>query len=334
MGINATLCCMIITLFASSGLWAGDMIDLRGRPFSDPSVISGMPDEWLTKPIIYEDWAEGADVAVSLDQHFYQFFEPIISAYAKKHDLSIKVREGTCGISSGLLYRKAVDIGGFCCPPGETDRLPQLRFHTLGITGLTVLVHPDNPVNDISLDHVQRIFQGKITNWNELKTPRGDDGPDMTIHPFARLHCKLRPGHWCLLLAHEDMFSSRLYEVGSIAEVIEKAAMNRQAIAGFESLYMTYFRYPQKNRPKVLTIDGKSPENMEDIISGTYPLYFVFNITTWEGKGVENPEAQKLVNYLFTQLTHIDTKYGIAPADRLRESGWKFRGNELVEEPK
>jgi hypothetical protein len=333
-GVTASLCFIVIFLVVASRAWADDIINLRGKPFSDPSVISEMPQEWLMQPIKYEDWAEGADMAVSLDQHFYQFFEPMIAEYAKKHHLNIKVREGTCGISSGLLYRKAVDIAAFCCPPGETDRLPQLRYHTLGITGLTVLVHPDNPVDDISLDQARKIFQGKITNWSELKTSRGDAGPDMRIQAFARLHCKLRPGHWCSLLAHEDLFSSRLYELGSIPDVIEQAATNPKAISGFESPYMAYYRYAQEIQPKLLTIDGTSPVNIEDVISGRYPMYFIFNVTTWDGKGVENPEAQKLVDYLLTQVERIDTKYSIAPASRLREAGWKFSGNELLGEPK
>jgi hypothetical protein len=316
------------------GVWGDDSSGLlQGKAFSDPSKVIEMPDEWHEGSIKYENWARGADIAVSLDQHFYQLYRPFIEKYANDNRLNIKVMEGTCGISSGLLYRKAVDIAGFCCPPSDYDRLPGILFHTLGITGLTVLVHPDNPIDNITIDQARWIFQGKITNWSELKTASGHPGPDMFIQAFARLHCKLRPGHWCSLLADEDLLSPRLYESGSIPDVIEMAAKNPQAIAGFESFYMAYHRYGQEKRPKFLTIDGYSPDNPDDLISGRYPMYFVFNVTTWEGEKTENPDARKLVDYLMQQVKYVDREYNIIPVSRLRQAGWKFKGNELVGEP-
>lgn len=330
----AVSCIAIFQLFVMQAYAENQPVGLQGESFSDPARISEVPSNWISQPLQYEEWAKGADVAVSLDQHFYQFFKPVIERYADEHKLKINVREGTCGISSGLLYRKAVDIGGFCCPPAASDRLPGLRFHTLGITGLMILVHPDNPVDNITLDQARKIFQGRITRWSWLKTAAGRPGPDTMIQVFARLHCKLRPGHWCSLLSNEDLFSTGLYELGSIPDVIEAASVNPQAIAGFESIYMTYYRYPQKIKPKILTIDGYSPENSQDIISGKYPIYFVFNITTWEGKSVENPHAQRLVDFLMQQIGHIDNRYNVIPASRLREAGWKFIGNELVGGPR
>jgi hypothetical protein len=44
-------------------------VDLRGPAFSDPSSRVAMPPQWERQPILYESWAEGADLAVSLDQH-------------------------------------------------------------------------------------------------------------------------------------------------------------------------------------------------------------------------------------------------------------------------
>ena len=67
---------------------------------------------------------------------------------------------------------------------------------------------------------------------------------------------------------------------------------------------------------------------------GTCGIYRTYNITTWEGKGVENHRAKRLVEYLLKEVEHLDPKYGFAPASRLRKSGWKFKGDELVGEPR
>ena len=76
-----------------------------------------------------------------------------------------------------------------------------------------------------------------------------------------------------------------------------------------------------------------SLENPENLISGDYPLYLVFNISTWEGKGVGNPHARKFVDFLIRQVERIESKYRIIPVSRLRKAGWKFNGNELIGGP-
>ena len=75
---------------------------------------------------------------------------------------------GPCGISRGLLFRKTVDIGGFCCPPGRTDRLPGLRFHTLAIAAIALFVHPDNTIEDLTLSQARDLYRGEITDWSRL----------------------------------------------------------------------------------------------------------------------------------------------------------------------
>ena len=101
---------------------------LRGEAFSDPHITIDMPADWSRKPIKYEKWAENADLAVTLDQHLYPALLPIINQFAHEKNVRIAVNEGTCGISAGLIVRKAVDIAGFCCPPAGTDRFPDLAI--------------------------------------------------------------------------------------------------------------------------------------------------------------------------------------------------------------
>ncbi len=293
-----------------------------------------MPEQWITQPITYDNWAQNADIAVTLDQHLYPALLPLINDYARENGLKIAVNEGSCGISSGLLIRKKVDIGGFCCPPGEMDRLPDLRFHTIGIGALAILVNPDNSLDNITLEQAQRIYQNKILNWSELTPANALKAPDIPIHPVARLHCTQRPGHWCSLLANEDIFGPRVRVVASIQDVMLQVYNSKGAIGAAETLYMADYRYSQERRLKALNIDGISPRSSHDLASGKYPFYFSYNITTWEGEGVKNPHAHKLVDYLLEQAGNIDTKIGIIPASSLRKAGWKFKGNELVGEPR
>ena len=129
-----------------------------------------------------------------------------------------------------MLSRKTIDMGGFCCPAGKEDRLPGLKYHTLGIASKVILIHPENPINNLSVKQVKDIFAGKIFKWSELKTDKGEKGPDWTIQAIGRFHCKNRPGHWRLILPNENLFSPRLSEVGSIPDMIAKVTSQKAAI--------------------------------------------------------------------------------------------------------
>jgi hypothetical protein len=305
---------------------------LRGEPFSDPAAVFRMPADWMLKPIRHEDWAGKADLSVTLEQDVYQLLLPFIRAFGKERGITIAVQEGTCGISAGALSRKAVDIGGFCCPPGREDRLPGLRFHTLGIVAKVIFVHPENPVADLTLQQAREIFRGRISRWSELKAPGGKAGPERPIRPVARFHCPARPGHWRLLLDNEDLFSLRIDEVRTISDMILQVAGSPDAI-GWEVLGMAE-HYATLGRVKAVTIDGYAPTDIQALATGKYPLYRTYNITTWKGPGLESAHAAGLVAYLNREVVKIESRYGFAPAARLREAGWRFSGDELIGEPR
>lgn len=52
--------------------------------------------------------------------------------------------------------------------------------HVLAIDGLAMIVHPQNPVNQLSKQQLADIFSGKVTNWREL------GGSNQGINLYAR----------------------------------------------------------------------------------------------------------------------------------------------------
>jgi len=305
---------------------------LRGPAFSDPSRIQEMPEEWEKSPIKYEKENQGADIVLSLDQQMYPSLASVVQKYAKEHKLRIFVNEATCGISAGALERKSIDIGGFCCPPTLTDRLPGIKFHNVGISSLALLVHPTNPIDNLTLEEARRIFMGEIKNWSEIKTSDGERGPDISIMVIGRLHCKARPGHWRLLLSNEDLFSPAMTEVGVIPDMISKVAQNPAAIG--HEVILSSILHKDKGKVKFLKINGYSPDDPDALLQGKYPLYRAYHLTTWEGKHLKNPKAEKLVDYLIKQAEHLPKENLTLHASRLRKAGWKFKENELIGEPR
>ncbi|MCG6860378.1 MAG: hypothetical protein LJE70_03720 [Chromatiaceae bacterium] len=303
---------------------------LGGEAFTDPAFVwQSVPSDWIEKPVAPEAEAQHADLAISLDQQLYPYLLPLIDKYAKQHGLTIAATKGTCGISAGLLFRKAIDIGGFCCAPGETDRLPGLRFHTLAIAAIALVVHPDNPVEDVTLSQARGLFRGTIAAWSSVVDPPDPVVPQ-AVHPIGRLHCKLRPGHWRLLLDNEDSFGANLLEVGAIEDMVRSVAADPKAI-GYETLWMVH-NHHDAGAVKPLRLNGVSPDDAEALAQGRYPLYRVYNVTTWEGAAAK-PLAKDLVRFLLDRVEGTDSRFFMVPVTRLRANGWRFEGDELVGEP-
>lgn len=316
---------LTLLLILAGSADAGPAGDLRGPAFSDPSETQEMPAGWDKKPISYKESAAGADLVVDLNQQLYSILLPHVNKFAAEHNLKIVVTKGTCGKSGGLLGRKETDIGSFCCPPAGVDRLPGLRFHTLGIIPLALLINPENPVEDITLSQARKIFMGEISRWSEV------NGPDWPIKTIGSIHCMAKPGDWRLLLAHEDYFSPHLLEVGDLSDMIFHVANTPKAI-GYEVLLVAD-RFRDQGLVKALKINGLHPQDLSHMQIGDYPFYRTFNMTTWEGEGTKNTFARKLVDHLLKKVEQIDSVHGLVPASKLRKSGWKFKNNELIGEP-
>jgi len=315
------LCCAGITQAMEPSV-------LFGPPFSDPNHVEPMPSTWQSQSL---KRPAGVDIAITLDQHLYPALLPLIDEYSARHHLNIAVQEGTCGISAGALLDKKADIGGFCCPAGATDRLPGLRFHTVGIASLALITNPLNPLKDLSLEQARDVFRGRIAYWNQLGVSLPGHNADTLIVAVGRLHCKNRPGHWRLLLTNEDRFSPRLLESSTIPDMISDVAGNPAAI-GYEAIWMTR-HYADKGKVNAVSVNGTSPFDEHALIDGRYPLYRTFNITTWDDGAAANAQADALVRYLLNNVERIDARYGIIPVTRLRQAGWHFRDDELTGAP-
>ena len=66
------------------------------------------------------------------------------------------VAEGRCDI--GLSSRNLKD----------EEKAQGLTETILALDGIAIIVNPDNPVNDLDLETIGRIYRGEITNWKDI----------------------------------------------------------------------------------------------------------------------------------------------------------------------
>lgn len=303
-----------------------------GEAFSDPGYIVPMSKEWQQQAVQHDDAIKHADLVVNIDQSEHPLLSPVIKEYAAERNLNIFVISGTCGVSNRNLMNKSIDIGSFCCPPGAEDRLPGLQFHTLGITPLALIVHPGNPIDNITFEEAQKAFAGEIQRWQQLKTAPAKGALAAVIQPVTFIHCKNRPGHWRLLLNDEELFSVGIRNVTDVPAMIYQVANDKNAI-GYETLWLAQEYYKSQGNIKVLKLNGIDPSETGFLLQTQYPLYRVYSMTTWTDKASQKTEAEKLIRYLLEYMDANGSKYHILSAKQLRQAGWQFKGDELVGPP-
>lgn len=310
--------------------WGGN---LDGGPaFMDPSRTVSMPEEWHQRPITPPPGVGQVDLVVNLDQQIHHQLRPVVEEFASRNQVRIHLAEGTCGLSAGALVRKEADVVGFCCPPGDIDRLPGVRYHSLGIAAIALITHPANPLDNLTLQQAREIYRGQAYYWSEFKDAGGRAGHAIPITTIGRLHCKQRPGHWRLLLDNGDLFSPRMQEVGAIPDMISQVASIPGSL-GYETL-VNLMRYRDKGQVKLLHLNGFAPDDRKALASGLYPLYRAFYLTTWAGApDWDKPLAHRLVEELRRVFATQGEEFGVVGVEELRKEGWRFHEDELVGGP-
>lgn len=96
-------------------------------------------------------------------------------AYMKiRPDIEISVTGGGSGTGIAALLNKTTDL---CAASREISPTEMEQAKQKGIVpqevvvardGIAVIVHPDNPVSELTLDQIRKIYTGAYSNWNEV----------------------------------------------------------------------------------------------------------------------------------------------------------------------
>lgn len=180
------------------------------------------------------------------------------------------VSEGRCDI--GLSSRSLKD----------EEKSEGLKETVLAYDGIAIIVNPQNPVNDLSLDTIAKIYTGEITNW---KDAGGDDAEIVLIGREAG--SGTRDGFESIT-GTEDNCKYR-QELTSTGDVITTVSQNPNAI-GYASLASV------KDSVKAVSVDNVTPSE-ETVKDGSYVVQRPFVLVTKEGTELSET-AQKFFDYI------------------------------------
>ena len=198
------------------------------------------------------------------------------------------VAEGRCDI--GLSSRNLKD----------EEKAQGLTETILALDGIAVIVNPDNPVNDLDLETIGRIYRGEITNWKDI------GGNDLEIVLIGREAGSGTRDGFESITDTEDVCKYR-QELTSTGDVITTVAGNPAAI-GYASLASV------KETVKALSVSGIMPTE-ETVKDGSYVVQRPFVLVT--RSNVELSEAaQKFFDYITSsEANEIISSAGAVPVN-------------------
>jgi phosphate transport system substrate-binding protein len=170
----------------------------------------------------------------------------------------------------------------------------KLELTPIAKEAFVFFVNKDNPIDNLTLEELQDIYQKKITNWNEL------GGKNEKILPFQRPE---NSGSQTIMLAkvmNGKTMPAPLWEEYSsgMGEIISQTAAYRNytSAIGYSFRYFATGMKPN-NDIKILKINGIAPST-PNIREKKYPFTVdVYAVTA----GSKNPNTNRLIQWILTE---------------------------------
>ena len=198
------------------------------------------------------------------------------------------VSEGRCDI--GLSSRALKD----------TEKESGLKETILAYDGIAVIVSPENPVSDLTLEQIAAIYTGEITNWKDV------GGNDAQIVLIGREAGSGTRDGFVSITGTTDKCQYR-QELTSTGDVITTVSQNPDAI-GYASLASV------KDSVKALKVGGVTPSEAS-VKDGSYVIQRPFVLVTKEGVKLSDA-AQKFFDYITSAAAaDVITKAGAVSAN-------------------
>lgn len=217
-------------------------------------------------------------------------------------DTGITVTYNATGSGAGIqaVQEGRCDIGLSSRDLKDEEKANGLEGTILAYDGIAIIVNPNNPVSDLDIETIAKIYTGEIKNWKEV------GGNDAEIVLIGREAGSGTRDGFESITDTEDQCQYR-QELTSTGDVITTVASNPGAI-GYASLASV------KDTVKALTVGGVAPSE-ETIKDGSYVVQRPFVLVTQkDAKLTEN--AQKFFDYITSEAANeIISSAGVVPAN-------------------
>ena len=230
--------------------------------------------------------------------------EKVIGALGEafQNDTGISFTYNPTGSGSGIkaVQEGRCDIGLSSRDLKDEEKSAGLSGTVLAYDGIAVIVNPENPVSDLSVETIAKIYTGEITNWSEV------GGNDVEIVLIGREAGSGTRDGFESITDTEDACQYR-QELTSTGDVITTVSQNPGAL-GYASVASV------KDTVKAVTVDGVAATE-ENIKDGSYVVQRPFVLVTKADSDLSEA-AQKFFDYITSAAAkEIISAAGVVPAN-------------------
>ncbi len=269
------------------------------------AACTSTPGESTAPPASAYIQNKGSDTIVNLALAWAEAYQQVLP------EVRISVTGGGSGTGLTALISGTVDIANASrkikdeeIKAAEANGIEPVE-HVIARDAIAVIVNPENPIDQLSLEDIARIYRGEVNNWSELG---GED------RPIVRLSRETNSGTHVYFLEevvrlgdkeNKEIFSADTLLLPSSEGIISEVRDNPNAI-GYDGLG---YVVPEV---KMLAVTASADQpyvlpSVETVNNGQYPisrdLYMysradapqsVLDYLAW----IVSPEAQKIVTQL------------------------------------
>jgi phosphate transport system substrate-binding protein len=222
---------------------------------------------------------KGSDTMVNLMSN-------LAEAYMNAHkDASIAVTGGGSGTGIAALLNGTTTICASSREMKDEEKITAAskNIHpvslTVGLDGLSVMVNKSNPVSELTLDQLKRIFTGEITNWKDL------GGMDKPIQLLSR---ESNSGTYAYFQEHvlkKADFATTTRLLPSTAAIC-KSVTDDQGSIGYGGIAYAEHANVKTINVKVTDSSPAVTPSTATVLDGSYPISRpLFLITNGEPSG-------------------------------------------------
>jgi len=195
---------------------------------------------------------------------------------AANPDVTIEVTGGGSSVGVKAAGEGTADIGNASreVSTDEKTQYPNMKVYVIARDGIAIIVSPDSPMTDLTVDQVRDIFSGKITNWKDV------GGPDAAIIVVSREEGSgTRTAFEEMVMGKDVLITENAILQNSNGSVRTAVATTPNSVGYLSFGYLD-------NSIKALNLNGIVPTE-ENASNGTYPVVRPLNmLTNGEPQGV------------------------------------------------
>lgn len=209
--------------------------------------------------------AKGSDTLVILAQKWAEVY------MSQKPETKIQVTGGGSGVGFAALQNRQTDLANASRPIKAKEIEACIKAfgkrpteYKVALDGLSVYVHAENPVKEVTLDQLQAIFTGQVKNWKAL------GGPDAPITVYSRENSSGTYEFFKEHVLKGKDFAASAQTMPGTAAVLQAVAKDKGGIGYGGAAYGAGAKHIAVKK------DDASPAvepGEENVVKGTYPIW-------------------------------------------------------------